>query len=375
MLKKDGVGLAAAQVGEKIRLIAVNGQPPKVLINPRIIWEDFNKETDLEGCLSLPDDWRLPINRSRAIKVLYNDLSGRRCRLKVDGLEARTIQHETDHLNGLLITDRLTNELKILNQPLLVFLGQREFGEAIKKALVKANYRLIDLTADDLESLKNHLEILRPQLIVVANYGYILPTEIIKIPKHGCLNIHPSLLPKYRGATPIQAAILDGAAETGVTIIKLDEKIDHGGIIVQEKTTIEPNEDAIVLGKKLAKLGGRMLVKILPAYLIGQLRPQPQDESQASRTKKINKEDGLIDWSKSEAEVDRHIRAMAGWPGAYTILPDNTRLLIHQAHLENDKLVLDIVQRAGKKPLKWADFQRGWHPAHPAERDGRDGRG
>lgn len=358
MQTHDGLGLAANQIGYQWRIIAVkNQEETAVWLNPRIIWLSPEKTITKEGCLSLPDLGRIPVERRQAIRALVYDLTGRRRKIKAEGLTAKVIQHEIDHLNGLLITDRLT----ITGRPVIVFLGQDNFGIIIKNIIEKAGYPLIDLTETPPAIMNKQLKILRPAVLIVANYGQILPKEILKIPKCGCLNIHPSLLPQYRGASPLAAAIIAGRAETGVTIIKMDEQIDHGPVATQEKLVILPNDTNQTLGERAANLGGKMLIKILPDYLAKKIKPVPQDDSLATFTKKITKEVGLIDWRQPAKIIERQVRAYAGWPGSYTILPDQTRLIIHQCHLENNKLVLDFVQRAGKKPMSWADFRRGYH--------------
>ena len=156
-------------------------------------------------------------------------------------------------------------------------------------------------------------------LIITVAYGLILPREVLKTPKFGCLNIHPSLLPKYRGPSPIQAAILAGDTETGVTIYKMDEQIDHGPILITNHLSLITQKFTTPeLSKILAELGADLLLKILPDYLAGKIAPQPQDETQAICAKIITKQDGRIDWQKSAAEIERQIRAYDPWPGSFT---------------------------------------------------------
>ncbi len=168
-------------------------------------------------------------------------------------------------------------------------------------------------------------------IFIVASYGKIIPKSILKIPKYGVLNIHPSLLPKYRGPSPIQAAILNGDDETGVTIMKLDEEMDHGPVVASSKFKVDNSEHGYKkLHDELADMGAGLLVKILPEYISGKTKPVPQDHSKATFTKIITKTDGRIDWKKSAEEIDRQIRAYESWPVAWTTL-DGKRLKIFEA--------------------------------------------
>ncbi len=195
----------------------------------------------------------------------------------------------------------------------------------------------------------NQLSSFKPDLFILAAYGLILPKEILGIPKHGSLNIHPSLLPKYRGASPIQEAILNGDKKTGISIILMDEKIDHGPIISDSRFQISDLKiTSPILSDKLANLGGQLLIETLPKWLAGKIKPVPQDHSKAIFTKKITKEDGKIDWRKSADEIERMVRAYQPWPGAFTTIK------LGLSNLNSKKLkiikseVLDI--KHGKKP-------------------------
>ncbi len=169
------------------------------------------------------------------------------------------------------------------------------------------------------------------EVFIVASYGNIIPQSVLDIPKYGALNIHPSLLPQYRGPSPIQTAILNGDTETGVTIMKLDEEMDHGPILGNSKFQI-PNSKIkyAELHDELAKIGAELLLDILPKYIAGEIKPVPQDHSQATFTKIITKEDGRIDWSKTAVEIDQQIRAYESWPVAWTTL-EGKRLKIYEA--------------------------------------------
>lgn len=162
---------------------------------------------------------------------------------------------------------------------------------------------------------------LQPELIVVAAYGQILPQTILDLPSHGCINVHTSLLPRYRGAAPIQWAILNGDAETGVTIMKMDSGMDTGGILAQEKTAIHPDDNAQTLHDRLGRMGAGLLVNTIPDYVAGKLPPRPQPEEGVSYAAKIKKQDGQIDWNQPARSVWNRVRAMIPWPGAFTHLP------------------------------------------------------
>lgn len=168
------------------------------------------------------------------------------------------------------------------------------------------------------EDLKLKTKNLKPDLGIVAAYGKIIPKKILDLFPLGLLNIHPSLLPKYRGPSPIQNAILNGDKETGVTIIKLDEKMDHGPKLKAQSLKLKTNYNYESLSEKLADLGAKMLVAILPDYLAGKIKLEPQDDDKATYTKIIAKGDGKINWQKSAVEIERQIRAYAPWPGCFS---------------------------------------------------------
>ena len=223
----------------------------------------------------------------------------------------------------------------------------------------------------------------KPHLIVVTAFGQILPAAVLEIPPHGCLNVHTSLLPRHRGAAPIQWAILEGDRETGVTIMQMDEGLDTGGIIAMERTVIDPSDNAQTLHDRLAAMGAKLLVESLPGYLSGELQPRPQPDEVATYARKIKKTDGRIDWGEPASMLLRRIRAFTPWPGAFTEMPiaELPRLKIWEAELaENDgqngqviaadetgimvacgeqSLRLKIVQREGGQQMAAADFLRG----------------
>ena len=162
---------------------------------------------------------------------------------------------------------------------------------------------------------------LQPDLIVVAAYGQILPPAILDLPAHGCLNIHTSLLPKYRGASPIQTALLHDEAETGVTIMKMDAGLDTGPMLACKATPIGHADNAETLHHRLAQIGAELIVQTIPGYLAGIIRPQPQPAEGVSHAAKIKKHDGLLDWKLPARELWNRVRAFVPWPGAFTYMP------------------------------------------------------
>jgi len=155
----------------------------------------------------------------------------------------------------------------------------------------------------------------QPDLIVVVAYGQILPKALLEIPARGCINVHTSLLPRWRGASPIQSAILAGDSETGVTTMFMDEQLDHGDIILQRQEPILPDDTGATLHDRLAALGAKLLAETLT---LSDWSRRQQDETQVTHARKFTKADGRIDWTKSAIEIDRQIRAFNPWPGAFT---------------------------------------------------------
>ena len=167
-----------------------------------------------------------------------------------------------------------------------------------------------------LETLRAH----QPDLIVVVAYGQILPQTLLELPRFGCVNVHTSLLPKYRGAAPIQWAIANGEAETGVTIMKMDAGLDTGPILSVRPTPILPSDNSALLHDRLARLGAELLAETIPDFVAGRISPQPQPAAGHTYAVKIKKEDGKIDWHRPAREVWNRARAFNPWPGAFTYL-------------------------------------------------------
>jgi methionyl-tRNA formyltransferase len=159
---------------------------------------------------------------------------------------------------------------------------------------------------------------LQPDLIVVVAYGQILPPAILDLPRHGCLNIHTSLLPKYRGAAPIQWAIANADTETGVTLMRIDAGLDTGDIVAQRRTPILPEDDSATLHDRLAQISAELLEQTIPDYVAGKIQPKAQPAEGVSYAAKIKKEDGRIDWSQPARTIWNRLRAFTPWPGAFT---------------------------------------------------------
>jgi methionyl-tRNA formyltransferase len=158
----------------------------------------------------------------------------------------------------------------------------------------------------------------RPDVIVVAAFGQILPRPVLSLPRYGCLNVHPSLLPRFRGASPVAAAILAGDLFTGVSIMLLDEGLDTGPLLARAQVPIAAQDTAGSLSAKLSRVGAQLLLEVLPRWLGGELTPRPQDEAQASYAGPISKQAGEIDWKLGALTIWRRVRAYQPWPGAYT---------------------------------------------------------
>lgn len=218
-----------------------------------------------------------------------------------------------------------------------------------------------------------------PDFIVVAAYGKILRQNVLDLPRYGCINVHASYLPRWRGASPIQTAILHGDQTTGVTIMVMDAGVDTGAILSQQVVPINPDDDAIMLSAKLAEVGAPLLVNTLDRYLAGAIQPLSQPEEGATYATMIRKEDGVLDFTQPAASLERKVRAFIEWPGAFISIGDEM-LKVRKAKVipgagtagsrgvvdrfpcvdtPDGKLVLLEVKPAGKNWMSGADFLRG----------------
>ena len=288
-----------------------------------------------------------------------------------------------------------------MNNSRIIFIGTSSFAVPILEKLIEHKYQILaiitgldkpsgrkkELTLSPVKQtgLKHKLSILQPKrisdlydkisqlkpdLIITASYGQIIDKKILDIPHYGSVNLHPSLLPKYRGPSPIQTAILNGDQKTGISIMLMDEKMDHGPIISQKEIKISSNDTYQSLDKKLSLESASFLIKILPQYIKEQIKPQTQDESQASYSKMLTRQDGKIDWEKTTEAIERKVRAFYPWPGTWTDL-NGKRIKILKAKAISKKqeaslptgdgfLTLELVQPEGKKPMTGQEFFRGY---------------
>ncbi len=199
------------------------------------------------------------------------------------------------------------------------------------------------------------------QLFVVAAYGKIIPKEVLVLPKFGNLNVHPSLLPEFRGPSPIESAILSGQEKTGVSIMLLDEKTDHGPVLAQRDAPIGETTGKMELSEKLFRLGGKILAEVIPRWVRGEVEAIPQDHDRATYTKKITKEDGLLDLPADPVLNFRKIRAYETWPGTYFFAEKSgkkIRVVVKSAELKDGKLVIKKVVPEGKKEMDYDSFAK-----------------
>lgn len=392
-----GIGISAVQIGEPVRAGIIHKDADAsldehlVIINPKIFSASKDMEDGEEGCLSIPRVFG-QVLRHKKIKVRYTDLEGVEHKIKATGLFARVLQHEIDHMDGILFLDRATKITKgekelaknaVLSNTNIVFFGTPEFAVPALQALIGADFCDVAavVTQPDKPVGRHHskpvpspikriasengikvydgpIKKYKPNadLGVLVAYGEIIPQELIDSFPLGILNIHPSLLPKYRGSSPIQAAILNQDKQTGVTLMQLDNKMDHGPIIAQERESLAAKETAGELHDRLAQIGADLLVNTLPDYIAGRIKPKPQDESKATYTKKLSKTDGRIGWSTSPKAISAHVRAMNPWPGAWTSFRGK-KLIIWRMAQDGTP---EEVQLEGKNKIPFKEFLKGY---------------
>jgi methionyl-tRNA formyltransferase len=251
---------------------------------------------------------------------------------------------------------------------------------AVKEAALRLGLPIIQPEKLRQPEAMDQLRAWAPNLIVVAAFGQILRPEVLDLPEFGSLNIHGSLLPRWRGAAPIQASILAGDYETGITIMKMDPGIDTGPILSRRHIPIVPDDNAGTLFTKLAPLGANLLLETLPRYLSGELQPQPQPADGITYAPMLKKEDGVLDFSQPAIALERRVRAYHPWPGTYFEL-DSMLLKVLRGRVGKEKspgvgtrltvegypaigtgdgiLILEVVQPSGKKPMSGKAFLAG----------------
>lgn len=299
------------------------------------------------------------------------------------------------------------------NRHTILFYGTEQFGAAMLQALIHAeSWNIIgavtqpDRPAGRKNELKespvkllaqrNNIPVFQPEslktiefspeslpisdLQIVCQYGLIIPKRIVEAPKFGTINVHTSLLPKYRGASPIQTAILQGETETGITIMQMDEKMDHGGIFLQEKILISPNDTTPTLSQKMIPVAQHLLVTAVKKWFAAEIEPHEQQHAEATFCRQFEKSDGLMDFSCSTEELYNRFRAFFPWPGTFAywngavikflnVQPSNEpaitpgKILIHDKRIfigtTTQPLEILQVQREGGKPLAAKDFLAG----------------
>ncbi|MFB3926657.1 MAG: methionyl-tRNA formyltransferase [Syntrophales bacterium] len=262
--------------------------------------------------------------------------------------------------------------------------GRRNEPPPVKTAAEKYGLRVIQPESVRDSSFLEFFRRLAPDMVVLVAFGQILPAQIISYPPKGCINVHPSLLPRYRGAAPINWALIRGDKETGVTVIMMDEKVDSGDILIQENTMIAPEETFGQLRDRLAEMGARLLLRAIEAVVEGTVTGTPQDPSQATYAPRLKKEDGRIHWSTDFSSIVNLIRGLSPAPGAYTCI-EGRQLKVFTASGEaservdgppgkvtgqsdrglriaavNGYVYLQDVQLEGKKRMPIQDFLRGY---------------
>jgi len=255
---------------------------------------------------------------------------------------------------------------------------QRIEAPPIKTALAAGKLQV--LQPKRIKEAVEEIRVLRPEVIVVMAYGQILPRAVLEIPTIACLNLHASLLPRHRGAAPVQAAIVAGDRETGISVMSMDEGLDTGDVLLQKRIEIAPDETGGSLHDRLAAIAAAALREALRELESGTAPRTPQDSSAATYAAKLEREHGRIDWNESAALIERKIRAFDPWPGAFTVLRDEAgherKLKIFRAHVANEPsrrslsfqakdavVALDEVQLEGKRRITADEFLRGYHAA------------
>ena len=236
----------------------------------------------------------------------------------------------------------------------IVFFGSQKFFSFYKDALESAGHKMVDLEKGS-------------DLGVIAYYGKILKSDTLKIPKYGFINIHPSLLPRYRGPSPARSAILAGDTITGVTIHITAKKVDAGAVLARKEAPINPEDNYEKLEEKLFKMGARLLPETIDGWMSGKIIPQKQDESKATYTKLIKKNDGLIDWSRGAEYIERMTRAYNPWPGTFTKMKNGKILKIKKVEVKNGVLKILVVQPESKKEMSWKEFLNGYRKLYLAD--------
>ena len=244
--------------------------------------------------------------------------------------------HAAGHTVALVITqpDRPGHRLKVTPPP-------------VKTAALELGLDVWQPERIREQSVIDRLRSVAPEVVVVVAYGQILPPAVLALPPRGVLNVHASLLPRWRGASPVAHAILAGDRVTGVTIMRMDEQLDHGPILASREVGIEAGEDAAHLTERLAEAGASLLVETLER--LDSITALAQDDAAATVAPRLKKEDGELDWSAGAEEIDRRVRALQPWPGV-TLPTSRGRVKVLSGHIEGERYVPDVVQVPGRRP-------------------------
>lgn len=419
-----GVGLAAPQVGELSRLVVVDvGEGLHVLVNPRVT-RASGETVEWEGCLSFPG-LLAQVKRAEKVSVEALDLEGRPAWVEAEGFFARALQHEIDHLDGVVILDRAlaveaippegTAQVEPVRttprpgavarggagpesapepgpepggaeaapapgraavRPLKVaFLGTPDFAVPALEAILTAGHSVVGVVTQPDRPAGRGAKRPRPSAVkecalshglpvwqgtagearsslatvlagwgaeaaVVVAYGIILPPDALRAPRLGCYNLHASLLPAYRGAAPIQRAMMDGRRVTGVTVIRMDEGVDTGDIIAQREVPVGEEDTFGTLHDRLARVGAALVVHSLELLASGRAVPRPQPAAGASAAPRLGPADEVIDWNRRAEELSWQVRALNPVPGAHTLFRDR-RIKVWRAEAEGAVLPTD----------------------------------
>ncbi len=376
MRSASGVGLAAPQVGISKRVVVVDvGEGPYFLINPEIVSRSVETETKWEGCLSWPG-YIGEVERPLKVCVKAVDRDGHDTWVEGEGFLARALCHEIDHLDGIMYVDKAKTLTEVTQDdedsgqegglPLTcIFMGSPDFAVPSLDELVQSGVKVpLVVTQPDRpygrkkimkptpvksRALEHGLEVLTPEnmsspevisrlrelepdFIAVAAFGQKLPKELLELPKYACLNVHPSLLPKYRGGNPVQRQIMSGEQASGVSIIYMSEQMDAGDICIQKTTGIGPNETYGTLEKRLSILGAHALLEAILLVYTGRAPRAPQDEKEKEMAFHLKQGEEIIDWKDSAVNIHNLVRALSPVPGSVTVF-GGERIKIWQTHL------------------------------------------
>lgn len=401
----EGVALAAPQVGVSWRLFIVRKDrtlpPPRVAhgdvrppepapevevyVNPEIVKTSRKRAKADEGCLSVHGIYGTT-NRHERVTIKARKPDGSHIQRGAGGLMAQIFEHEIDHLNGILFTDHADRLIRIPGgaEHRFAFFGTPHVASDTLGILIERGYvptvvvtspdaprgRGLALTPSETKALalSHDIPVIAPDALddktvaaitalgceyaICVAYGKIFPESLINAFPKGVLNVHYSLLPKYRGATPLETALLAGEKETGVTIQKMVKELDAGDIIAQESTRIAAADTARELRPRLILMGANLLAEILPAYLSGVITPVTQDAAQATRAHKLKKEDGLISLTDSAETNWNKYRAYNDSIGTY-FFEKGKRMKITKASLKNGTFTVERVIPEGKREMNF----------------------